>query len=142
MHPFREGNTRTQFAFFQQLSTEAGYTLDTERFKALELPESEPNTLVGDLREQFVWGRFEYIQTGVTGLLREALDIALTDPAESYPAGATIDRGLDVSALAAATLGHLPSPGLPPRSNPSRSGRPAPPAFPDIDPQVGHEPSL
>lgn len=142
VHPFREGNTRTQFAFFRQLSAEAGYTLDTERFKAPELPESEPNTLVGDLREQFVWGRFEYIQTGDTRLLRDALDAALTVTAEPSPHGPPTGGGLDVSALAAATLGHLPSAGLPPRNTPSRSGNPAPPAFPDIDAQVGPEPSL
>ncbi|MBM4653806.1 cell filamentation protein Fic [Rhodococcus hoagii] len=33
VHPFREGNTRTQFAFFRQLAAEAGYELDTERFR-------------------------------------------------------------------------------------------------------------
>lgn len=144
VHPFREGNTRTQFAFFRQLSAEAGYTLDTERFKAVESAEREPNPLVGDLREQFVWGRFDYIQTGETELLREALDIALTDSADPSPAGATIDRGLDVSALAAATFGHLPPAGAKPGRDSARSGRvehhPAPGAHHTRE--TGHEPSL
>ncbi|WP_443210002.1 Fic/DOC family protein, partial [Rhodococcus rhodochrous] len=66
VHPFREGNTRTQFSFFRQLSAEAGYRLDTDRFQAVSKAELKQNPLVGDLREQFVWGRFEYMQNGDT----------------------------------------------------------------------------
>ena len=79
MHPFREGNTRIQFAFFRQLCAEAGYTLDTDRFAAVAKAEREQGPLAGDLREQFVWGRFEYMQTGDTRLMREVLDLAITD---------------------------------------------------------------
>ncbi|UTM39698.1 Fic family protein (plasmid) [Rhodococcus pyridinivorans] len=74
VHPFREGNTRAQFAFFRQLSAEAGYRLDTDRFHAVSKTELKQNPLVGDLREQFVWGRFEYMQTGDTRLMRDVLD--------------------------------------------------------------------
>ena len=32
IHPFREGNTRTQFVFFSQLCEHAGYALDDSLF--------------------------------------------------------------------------------------------------------------
>ena len=110
VHPFREGNTRAQFAFFQQLCTEAGYTLDAERFKAVGKADLDHNPLVGDLREQFVWGRFEYMQTGDTRLMRDALDMAITDAADPLPVGPIIERGVDLRAIAAATLGRPRSP--------------------------------
>ncbi|AXY49367.1 Fic/DOC family protein [Rhodococcus ruber] len=106
VHPFREGNTRTQFAFFRQLSAEAGYTLDTERFAAVHHTDPAHHPLVGDLREQFVWGRFEYMQTGDTRLMREVLDMAITDVTDPAPVGAIVDHGVDLRALSAATLGH------------------------------------
>ncbi|MGH3803764.1 MAG: Fic/DOC family protein, partial [Pseudonocardiaceae bacterium] len=59
VHPFREGNTRAQFAFFTQLSADAGYSFDTERFQPAEANLPHESSLVGDLREQFVWGRYE-----------------------------------------------------------------------------------
>jgi cell filamentation protein len=34
VHPFREGNGRAQRAFFEQLASEAGYTLDWQRLDA------------------------------------------------------------------------------------------------------------
>ncbi|WKX01757.1 Fic family protein (plasmid) [Rhodococcus aetherivorans] len=109
VHSFREGNTRTQFAFFRQLSAEAGYTLHTDRFIAVKKADLAHNPLLGDLREQFVWGRFEYMQTGDTRLMREVLDMAITDAADPLPVGPIIDHGVDLRALAAATLGHRDS---------------------------------
>ncbi|MDO2381004.1 Fic family protein [Rhodococcus sp. IITD102] len=106
VHPFREGNTRTQFAFFRQLSAEVGYTLDTDRFQAVDKAELRSNPLVGDLREQFVWGRFEYMQTGDTRLMRDVLDQAITDATAPLPIGPIIDHGVDLRAIAAATAGH------------------------------------
>ncbi|WP_237211621.1 hypothetical protein [Rhodococcus ruber] len=109
VHPFREGNTRTQFAFFRQLCTEAGYTLHTDRFIAVKKADLAHNPLLGDLREQFVWGRYEYMQTGGTRLMRKVLDMAITDPTDPLPVGPIIDHGVDLRAIAAATLGHRDS---------------------------------
>ncbi|WP_260502520.1 hypothetical protein [Rhodococcus aetherivorans] len=107
--PLPRGQHRAQFAFFRQLSAEAGYTLDTDRFTAARKNEPHREPLVGDLREQFVWGRFEYMQTGDTRLMREVLDIAITDT-DPTPVGPIIERGVDLRALAAAPLGHPRSP--------------------------------
>ncbi|MGW5300738.1 Fic/DOC family protein [Rhodococcus aetherivorans] len=109
VHPFREGNTRTQFAFFRQLCTEAGYTLHTDRFIAVKKADLAHNPLLGDLREQFVWGRYEYMQTGDTRLMRKVLDMAITDATDPIPIGPIIDHGVDLRAIAAATLGHRDS---------------------------------
>ncbi|AOD24828.1 cell filamentation protein Fic (plasmid) [Rhodococcus sp. p52] len=106
VHPFREGNTRAQFSFFRQLSAEAGYRLDTDRFHAVSKTELKQNPLVGDLREQFVWGRFEYMQTGDTRLMRDVLDQAITDAADPDPAGPIIDHGVDLRAITAAMSAH------------------------------------
>lgn len=111
VHAFREGNTRVQFAFFRQLSADAGYALDTERFRDVDPEIQRANPLVGDLREQFVWGRFDYMQTGDLQLLREALSAAITESApSSTPIGAvrTVarDRDFDRGAIRAAALGH------------------------------------
>src|SRR5690606_37795546 len=64
------------------------------------------NPLVGDLREQFVWGRFEYMQTGDTRLMRDVLDQAITDTTDPLPIGPIIDHAVDLHAIAAATAGH------------------------------------
>lgn len=115
VHPFREGNTRTQFAFFRQLSSEAGYILDTERFREIDPTTQNENTLVGDLREQFVWGRFEYMQTGDLRLMRDAFDTAITEaPGANHraiqsAAAPTIERDFDVIALGTAPTGHVRS---------------------------------
>jgi len=128
VHPFREGNTRTQFAFFRQLSAEAGYKLDADRFKAVSKAELRQNPLVGDLREQFVWGRFEYMQTGDTRLMREVLDQAITDATDPTRIGPIIDHGVDLQAIAAATAGH-------PRSVHNLASAPtSDPAAPPVDP--------
>lgn len=56
-----------------------------------------------------MWGRFEYMQTGHSRLMREVLDMAITDT-DPTPVGPSIDSGVDLRALAAATLGHPRSP--------------------------------
>ncbi len=115
VHPFREGNTRTQFAFFRQLSSEAGYVLDTERFRDGNHTKQNDNSPVGDLREQFVWGRFEYMQTGDLRLMRGALDAAIIEApgvdhgATKSAAAPTIERDFDANALSAAPTGHVRS---------------------------------
>ncbi|MGV9718974.1 Fic/DOC family protein [Rhodococcus pyridinivorans] len=126
VHPFREGNTRTQFSFFRQLSAEAGYRLDTDRFQAVSKAELKQNPLVGDLREQFVWGRFEYMQTGDTRLMGEVLDMAITDAADPDPAGPIIDHGVDLRAIAAAMSGHPPSVRAYPRTTTPEATAPLP----------------
>ncbi|MDH6291824.1 Fic/DOC family protein [Rhodococcus opacus] len=105
VHPFREGNTRAQFAFFSQLSADAGFSFDTARFQPAEANLPHESSLVGDLREQFVWGRFEYMQTGETTLLRETIDAAVV-VAPHVPDASTTGHGYDVPALRAATAGH------------------------------------
>lgn len=51
VHAFREGNTRSQTAFFEQLCQQAGWELDIDRLSPHH-PES--------LRDDFIAGRFEY----------------------------------------------------------------------------------
>ncbi|WP_238774490.1 Fic/DOC family protein [Prescottella equi] len=114
VHPFREGNTRTQFAFFRQLAAEAGYELDTERFRDADSTPGADNAVAGDLRTKFIWGRFQFQQTNETTLLREALDEGIrptleAEAGDDLPVGPIIERGYDVSALSAATAGHLRS---------------------------------
>lgn len=107
VHPFREGNTRAQFAFFTQLTAEAGYAFDAERFQPAEAELPQTRSVVGDLREQFVWGRFEYVQTGETTLLRETIDAAVITPSSAAgPAPTTAGPGYDLAALRAAMVGH------------------------------------
>jgi len=69
IHSFREGNTRSQFVFFSQLSENAGYSLDTEAFKA-----GSP------LREEFVAARFYHQATTKTDRLASVLDKAISTP--------------------------------------------------------------
>ena len=106
VHGFREGNTRSQILFYRQLSADAGYTLDTERFRPVDATVARENPGIGDLREKFVWGRFEYMQTGELTLLREALDAAVVvgPTAESVPVDR--DHGYDLSALRAVASSH------------------------------------
>ncbi|WP_430336175.1 Fic/DOC family protein [Rhodococcus sp. ACT016] len=66
VHSFREGNTRSQFAYFHQLSQQAGYDLDVARFADGE-----------ELRNDFVNGRFYYQQTGRSDWLADALQDAV-----------------------------------------------------------------
>jgi len=67
IHAFREGNTRSQFAFFSQLATNAGYQLDAGQF-ARGAP----------LREAFVQARFYNQATGRSDRLEAALKPAIT----------------------------------------------------------------
>ncbi|MGW4482132.1 Fic/DOC family protein [Rhodococcus triatomae] len=120
IHPFREGNTRTQFAFFRQLAADAGFALDTARYR-----DAGHGVELGDLRTQFIWGRFLFQQNGNASLLREAVDLGLTElpsrRGDVRPVGGIIDRGydssvgdspgVDTSALRAVTVGHTRSAG-------------------------------
>ncbi|MFD4184116.1 cell filamentation protein Fic, partial [Rhodococcus sp. NPDC058514] len=110
-HPFREGNTLTQFAIYRQLSLEAGYLFHTERFKGVAAERLRATPLVGDLREQFVWGRFEFMQTEETTLLRDVLDRAITVAPgarenDGFDVGPIVEFGVVREGLSAATPGH------------------------------------
>ncbi|HMG61494.1 MAG TPA: Fic family protein [Streptosporangiaceae bacterium] len=48
IHPFREGNGRTQRAFFQQLAREAGYALDWQHLDAARNIEAPAAIMRGD----------------------------------------------------------------------------------------------
>ncbi|MGV8883575.1 MAG: Fic/DOC family protein [Rhodoglobus sp.] len=74
IHSFREGNTRTQFAFFSQLAENAGYRIDTEAFK-----KGSP------LRDEFVAARFHSQDTGRNDRLAAALSKAI-EPIDRPPA--------------------------------------------------------
>lgn len=67
VHSFREGNTRSQFVFFDCLSRRAGWNLDVAAFGE-----------GGSLREPFVQARFEAQRTGESEALRQVLDRAIT----------------------------------------------------------------
>ncbi|MET3642759.1 hypothetical protein ABIC73_004362 [Prescottella equi] len=66
VHSFREGNTRSQFAYFHQLSQQAGYDLEVARFAEGK-----------ELRNDFVNGRFYDQQTGRSDWLADALQDAV-----------------------------------------------------------------
>lgn len=66
IHSFREGNTRSQFVFFSQLSENAGYRLDAAQFQA-----GSP------LRDEFVAARFYNQATGRTDRLVNVLGKAI-----------------------------------------------------------------
>lgn len=68
IHSFREGNTRTQFVFFSELSQQAGYELDIAQFA-----EHAP------LRIEFVEARFYNQATTKTHHLESVIDKALTE---------------------------------------------------------------
>ncbi|MGL5406832.1 MAG: Fic/DOC family protein [Propionibacteriaceae bacterium] len=67
VHSFREGNTRSQFVFFEQLCVKAGYSLDMSAFAP-----SAP------LRDEFVQARFHGQDTGNNSRLAEVLDKGLS----------------------------------------------------------------
>lgn len=67
IHPFREGNTRTQFIFYSQLCTHAGYTLNTPLL-------APGTTLIND----FVAARFYSQATGNNARLAKVLSKAIT----------------------------------------------------------------
>ena len=68
IHSFREGNTRTQFVFFSELSRQAGYELDIAQFA-----EHAP------LRTEFVQARFYNQSTTRTDRLEKVLGKALNE---------------------------------------------------------------
>ncbi|MGG7104605.1 Fic/DOC family protein [Rhodococcus sp. 24CO] len=68
IHSFREGNTRTQFVFFSELSRQAGYELDISQFA-----ENAP------LRTEFVQARFFNQSTTRTDRLEKVLGKALNE---------------------------------------------------------------
>lgn len=67
VHSFREGNTRSQFAFFSQLCTQAGYELNPDAFRP-----GNP------LREQFIQARFHSQDTGRNDQLATVLAKGIT----------------------------------------------------------------
>ncbi|MGV4329272.1 Fic/DOC family protein [Trueperella pyogenes] len=88
VHSFREGNTRSQFMFFRQLSRQAGWDLDTARFAH-----------DGPLREPFVAARFEAQRTGSSEALRRVLDHAVSpieSPSNAAAPSEEVLRRLDV----------------------------------------------
>ena len=78
IHSFREGNTRSQFAFFTQLAEQAGYRIDSTRFANGQ-----------DLRQEFIAARFYGQATGRSDRLATVLDkaIAPITPTQSRYAG-------------------------------------------------------
>ena len=66
IHSFREGNTRSQFVFFGQLSEQAGYRLDASRF-----------VYGSQLREDFINARYYAQATGNPERLVRALGQAI-----------------------------------------------------------------
>jgi cell filamentation protein len=68
VHPFREGNGRTQRAFFEQLAADAGYTLIWQRLDA------ERNVMASDA-----------IMRGDPGPMREMLDELVHDHQPGLP---------------------------------------------------------
>ena len=75
IHSFREGNTRTQFVFFSELSRQAGYELDIAQFAENAL-----------LRTEFVHARFYNQSTTRTDRLEAVLNKALTEAHSPVPA--------------------------------------------------------
>lgn len=61
IHPFREGNTRTQTVYFADLTRHAGYNLDSAAF------------LDAEVRDAFVAARFHSQDTGDNAKLAEVL---------------------------------------------------------------------
>jgi len=66
LHPFREGNTRTQRVFFEQLAFVAGWSVD---WTAIDYP-------------AFIAARFENLRTADAGALAEVLAVAVREVQE------------------------------------------------------------
>lgn len=99
VHSFREGNTRAQFVFFQQLAEHAGYRLDPAPFQV-----GEP------LRDRFVAARFYSQATGRSDRLAEVLGDAVTPLPRTLPARATSYPMTITEALrASAATDHWPT---------------------------------
>lgn len=104
IHSFREGNTRTQFAFFHQLAEQAGFTIDTSKF-APGAP----------LRDDFVAARFHSQDSGSNERRAAVLEQAITPARQSEPDLEPVDKAQPQ------TIGDRPPP-------PARAPRPAGPA--------------
>lgn len=80
IHVFREGNTRTQFIFFEQLCRKAGYQIASERFAVRDEATMQRAAAAGRpyLREAFVRARFYSQATGSNKRLAEVLDQAIS----------------------------------------------------------------
>ncbi len=75
-HPFREGNTRSQFVFFSELAHHAGYYVDADAFA----PVSQAQILAGvtnPLRDGLVAARFYYQDRHDAGPMAEVLSYAV-----------------------------------------------------------------
>ncbi|MDO5676335.1 MAG: Fic family protein [Propionibacteriaceae bacterium] len=81
IHSFREGNTRSQFVFFSQLSEQAGYRLDVARFG-----------YGAPLREEFVNARYYAQKTGQVDRLVRALGQAIEPIRMQHKEAAPIDE--------------------------------------------------
>ncbi len=116
LHVFREGNTRSQFAFFTQLANHCGYRLDAAHF----VP-GQP------ARDQFVNARFFAQATGDSRRLRQALDPAFTqagtNPRQRWP-NSSATRPPGCAPPAQAREYHPPR--VPPTSRPGADTRPEP----------------
>ncbi|GAB2704730.1 cell filamentation protein [Microbacterium marinum] len=89
VHSFREGNTRTQFVFFSQLSEQAGYRIDTAQFA----PGSP-------LRDEFVQARYESQDTGNNQRLAAVLGKAISPLAPKSSPARMGDSGVAEALLA------------------------------------------
>ena len=83
VHSFREGNTRTQFVFFSQLTEQAGYRIDPAQFA----PGSP-------LRHEFVQARFHSQDTGRNDRLAAVLGKVITSLGRDASASRMSDNGV------------------------------------------------
>lgn len=88
VHSFREGNTRSQFVFFHQLSENAGYRLDSAQFQA-----------GAPLRDEFVAARFYNQATTRTDRLATVLGKAIEPIGGTAPAPLTPEQQRTVDML-------------------------------------------
>jgi cell filamentation protein len=93
VHPFRDGNGRTQRAFFEQLAADAGYTLIWQRLDA------ERNVMASDA-----------IMRGDPGPMREMLDELIHDHQPGLPGWSSAPCAVGPVSPAGATA-PLPRPG-------------------------------
>lgn len=119
VHPFREGNTRTQFIFFAKLAERAGYRLNTSLFE-----NGAP------LRSEFVTARFYEQATGDPSRLTTVLGKGIK-PLDS-------DRGPTAEEVANLFRAAFPSPA---REIPNQ-GRQAPKPAPEQERESGPEAGL
>jgi cell filamentation protein len=88
IHSFREGNTRSQFVFFHQLSENAGYRLDSAQFQA-----------GAPLRDEFVNARFYNQATGRADRLATVLGKAIEPIGAATAAPLTAEQQRTVDML-------------------------------------------